>query len=136
MKIRRTELRHDIRFVDRINGVAVSSFATVNIDPNKYLSMKELKNRANTLAYAQYKKEKREFARHAAQKKILWIMSIVKCKVFVNKLKKKWMETKARKEQEAKEAANLGLQRLGNNVDLAGKRKNDGSLLNITQGMF
>ena len=88
IQVRRTGIRHDIRFMDPNKGPEYK-FATIDIDHNLYLTPNELKQRANSLAYSQYKKEKREMARRAARKKLLWIMSIVKCKSFVNKLKKR-----------------------------------------------
>ena len=52
MHVRKTNIKQDIRFVDSQTGVVAYSFATVNIDPKLYLTQKELKQRANTLAYA------------------------------------------------------------------------------------
>lgn len=36
-------------------------------------------------------------AKHEAKKKLLWVMSVVKCKLFVSKLKRKWLESKQRR---------------------------------------
>lgn len=48
----KTAMNHGLRYVDATSQQPVSSFATVNIDPLKYLSVKELKHRANSLAYS------------------------------------------------------------------------------------
>jgi hypothetical protein len=45
--------------------------------------------RANSLAYSKYKLIKRENAKKLAKRKLMWIMCIVKCKAFANKLKAK-----------------------------------------------
>ena len=99
MHVRRTKLQHQVRFTDSQTQAAVYSFATVNLDAGTYLTQQELKERAKSLAHSQYKKEKREYARHVAKKKLLWIMAVVKCKVFVDKLKKKWLEGKTLRQQ-------------------------------------
>lgn len=59
---------------------------------------KELSERAQSLAYSQYKKLKRHQAKEMAKRRLLWIMSIVKCKVFATKLKKKWKIMKEKRE--------------------------------------
>ena len=51
-KLRKTQFQHGFRFIDHTTGAIVSSFATVNINPNMYLGVKELKMRANSLAYS------------------------------------------------------------------------------------
>jgi len=57
------------------------------------------------LAFSKYKFEIRERAKYNAKRKFLWFMAIVKCKVFVTRLKKKWLESKenARVEKEERE---------------------------------
>ena len=62
-----------------------------------------MKERAQTLAYGQYKKEKRELAKHEAKKKLMWIMSVVKCKHFVNKITYQWKENRERRLREEAE---------------------------------
>ncbi len=59
----------------------------MDFHPLTYITQHELKARANSLAYAKYKLIKRENARKAAKRKLLLVMTIVKCKAFVNKLK-------------------------------------------------
>ena len=103
MRVRRARLQHEIRYTDSQTQATAYSFATVNLDPSTYLTQQELKQRAKSLAHSQYKSEKREYARHVAKKKLLWIMAVVKCKVFVSKLKKRAQETRERKQQEERE---------------------------------
>lgn len=62
-------------------------YSTLNFHPMTYITQHELKQRANSLAYAKYKLIKRENARKQAKRKLMWIMCIVKCKAFANKLK-------------------------------------------------
>ena len=50
MKLRRTKLSYDIRFPDPV--MRYFSFATINFDSEKLLTQKELKLRANSLAYS------------------------------------------------------------------------------------
>jgi len=69
-------------------------------------------------------------------------MAVVKCKVFANKLKKKWMETKALKAQQAKDAAQLESIKMTSQFDSLAAGGNTGSrrralnesMLNISQG--
>lgn len=71
----------------------------MNFHPLTYITQNELKARANSLAYAKYKLVKRENAKKAAKRKLLLIMCIVKCKVFVNKLKLKVEQRRAEKKR-------------------------------------
>lgn len=72
-------------------------FSTLNFHPLTYISQHELKARANSLAYSKYKLVKRENAKKAAKRKLMLIMSIVKCKAFINKLKSKVEQRRAEK---------------------------------------
>ena len=87
-----------MRYID--HGNYVYSFSRVNLDHHVSLTHNELKDRASTLAHSHYKMEKRQYAKYMAKKRLMWIMSVVKAKLFVNKLKKKWQQTKSRKAQE------------------------------------
>jgi len=100
MRIRRARLQHEIRYTDSQTQATAYSFATVNLDPSTYLTQQELKQRAKSLAHSQYKSEKRAYARHVAKKKLLWIMAVVKCKVFVSKLKRAAQATRERENRE------------------------------------
>ncbi len=86
-----------IRYWDPVNSAYVYSFSQINLDASTYPTLKELNQRASSLAFNHYKLEKRELAKHIAKKKLMWIMAVVKCKSFVNKLKKKWQTTKREK---------------------------------------
>ena len=83
MKIRRVNEEHGMRYYDDRIGSWVYSFANINIKGNTLPTQKELSLRAKTLAYGQYKKEKRLYSKHQAKKKLLWIMSVVKARQFV-----------------------------------------------------
>lgn len=104
MKLNKVELNHSIRYQDTLTNQIVYSFAEINISPLSYLTDQDLKLRANSLAHSQYKKEKREYARHVAKKKLFWIMSVVKAKLFANKLKKRvQMKRELRRQREQME---------------------------------
>lgn len=103
IQLSHVQLDHDVRYSDYQSGNIVHSFANVNIAPLSYITDRELKMRANSLAYSQYKQEKREYTRYQAKKKLLWFTTVVKCKVFVNKLKKRRLETKKLREQMERE---------------------------------
>lgn len=92
--IRRIGLQHEIRYCDPELQDYVYSYAKVNLDPSTYLSTQELKARATSFAHYQYKNEKREIQRIQQKKRYFWFVSIVKCIVFVKKIKKKWMLSK------------------------------------------
>ena len=94
LAVRRVHLDHKVRYIDPIQNCEVYSFADINLKQNTYLTTQELNQRAQSLAYSIYKLEKRAMAKKAAKKKLLWIMAVVKCKVFVTKLKRKWMMSK------------------------------------------
>ena len=73
--------------------------------PSTYITQYELNQRANSLAYLLFKQKKREEAKKFAKRKILLIMTIVKCLSFKNKLKKLVIQRRkerARLEEEAK----------------------------------
>lgn len=80
MRIRRVYEDHDMRYYDPGLQTMIYSFAKINIQGNTLPTQKELSLRAKTLAYGQYKKEKRLYAKHQAKKKLQWIMSIVKAR--------------------------------------------------------
>ena len=85
-----------MRYTDQNMGDdgVVYSFAKINFDPRTQLTNKELQIRADSLAFSKYKFEIRERAKYNAKRKFLWFMAIVKCKVFVTRLKKKLQESK------------------------------------------
>ena len=55
------------------------------------------------MAYAKYKLIKRENARKMAKKKLLLIMTVVKCKAFVNKLKQRVLIRREEKKKQDEE---------------------------------
>ena len=94
MTFRQTGIDQGVRYFDTYSNTHINSFAVIDIDPKMYLTIKELKQRANTLSYAQYKREIREYQKHLARKKMLWVMSVVKAKVFIKRLKQIWERQK------------------------------------------
>ena len=98
MIIRPIIAKQELRYHEA--GSNVVSIANVNLYPHSYLTTDELKNRAQSLAHSQYKMEKRAYAKHRAKKQVLQMMVVVKCKLFINKLKKKWAQTKLLKQLE------------------------------------
>ena len=103
MTFRQTGIDQGVRYFDTYSNTHINSFAVIDIDPKMYLTIKELKQRANTLSYAQYKREIREYQKHLARKKMLWVMSVVKAKVFIKRLKQIWERQKEEEKQRAKE---------------------------------
>lgn len=95
----------------------VYSFAKINFDPRTQLTNKELQIRADSLAFSKYKFEIRERAKYNAKRKFLWFMAIVKCKVFVTRLKKKWLESKENARVEREERELEARQRLDSSVN-------------------
>lgn len=106
MVIRQIVARQEERYQE--NGQTVYSIACVNLEPSTYLSFQEMRDRAQSLAHSQYKMEKRAYAKHVAKKRVLWMMAVVKCKLFAKKLKEKWLKSKELKElQDYEEENNL-----------------------------
>lgn len=97
IKIRR------VHVLQEVLGEIGYPYSTMNFHPLTYISQHELKARANSLAYAKYKLIKRENAKKMAKKKLLLIMTVVKCKAFVTKLKARVLisrEAKKKKDEE------------------------------------
>ena len=69
------------------------------------------------MAFSKYKFEIRERAKYNAKRKFLWFMAIVKCKVFVTRLKKKWLESKENARVEREERELEARQRLDSSVN-------------------
>ena len=100
LKIRR------VHVLQELMGEIGYPYSTINFHPYSYISQHELKARANSLAYAKYKLIKRENARNAAKKKLMLVMTVVKCKSFATKLKARVV---LRREQRRKEEEEVKL---------------------------
>ena len=64
IQIRRVDEEYELRYYEPSLSRYIHSFAKINIQGNTLPTQKELSLRAKTLAYGQYKKEKRLFAKH------------------------------------------------------------------------
>ena len=86
MRIRRVYESHEVRYFDPGLQTMIYSFAKINIESSSLPTQKELNLRTKNVAYGQYKKEKRLYAKHQAKKKLQWIMSVVKARYFIIKV--------------------------------------------------
>ena len=76
MKLRRVKV-----FRPPMSNIA-ESFATINFNPNTYITQKDLKLRATSIVYGHYKDLKRKAAVHEQQRRLNWFRSIVIAKKF------------------------------------------------------
>jgi len=62
------------------------SFAVINFHPKTLITQQDLKMRTTSVVFSKYKQIKREISARETQRRLLWFMSIVKCKAWAQKM--------------------------------------------------
>lgn len=85
----------------RIRQIGVVNKSAALGDLSSYLTRDEMKIRAKSLAYAQYRKLRQEESKAKAHRKLMFLLVVVKCKAFATRMKRRILERRRLRELEA-----------------------------------
>lgn len=83
----------------RIRQIGMVNKSSAIGDLSSYLTRDEMKLRAKSLAYAQYRKLRQEESKAKAHRKLMFLLVVVKCKAFATRMKRRIIEKRRLREE-------------------------------------